>query len=414
MFYRPGLTLVKDPLWRKTVNLSLILFFIFFADAILSTWVPDLVENFFNSSVVMGFIMSFSSIVGLGADLIFPQIIRGIRFNKLLLVGILSSVVFSLTIISATILPVIFVFLAAMAVWGIYYEVIGFANHQYVADTIPNRMHASTWAFLGVFKNLAYFLGPLFAGFIISGTLRTPAYFAVIFAIIAFVILFLTKKQHERPLTIEVEKINFVSELEHWGVLFKRIWPVFIMSVMLGIIDSFFWTTGAVYTEELSAVSFWGRWFLPIYALPSLFVGFVIAKKGIVSGKKKSAIKFFLLSGIFLAMSTVYNSIFWELLTVFCSSLALAVSYPLIDGVYSDVIERMGRQRKHMIGLCGSTTSISYIVGPVIAGVLSSRVGNAHTFSYLGYAVILIAFILMITTPRKIKLPQTQIRKWGN
>ena len=149
-----------------------------------------------------------------------------------------------------------------------------------------------------------------------------------------------------------------------------------------------------------------------MYALPSLFVGFIVAKKGIVSGKKKSAMLFFLLSGIFLAMITVYDSILWELLAVFCSSLALAVTYPLIEGVYSDVIERMGTQRKHMIGLCSSTTSISYIVGPILAGFVSSQVGSKMTFTYLGYAVIIVAFFLMITTPKKIKLPQTQIKKW--
>ncbi|KKR09880.1 MAG: Major facilitator superfamily [Candidatus Woesebacteria bacterium GW2011_GWA1_39_21] len=412
MIYKPNLLTIKDPLWRKTVNLSLVLFFVFFADAILSTSVPGLVETFFKSPIVMGFVLSFSSIVGLGVDLIFPQIIRGIRFNKLLFFGILCSLVFSLSLIWATLTPFILVFLVAMAIWGIYYEVIGFANHQFVADTIPYRLHASTWAFMGVFKNLAYFLGPLFAGFLISTGPRVPAYFAIIFALVSLLILYLTKKQHERPLTIEVEKISFVCEIEHWGILFKSIWPIFIMSVVLGIIDAVFWTTGAVYTEVLTKTSFWGRWFLPMYALPSLFVGFIVAKKGIVSGKKKSAMLFFLLSGIFLAMITVYDSILWELLAVFCSSLALAVTYPLIEGVYSDVIERMGTQRKHMIGLCSSTTSISYIVGPILAGFVSSQVGSKMTFTYLGYAVIIVAFFLMITTPKKIKLPQTQIKKW--
>jgi MFS family permease len=181
---------------------------------------------------------------------------------------------------------------------------------------------------------------------------------------------------------------------------------------MLGIIDAVFWTTGAIYTEELAQISFWGRWFLPIYALPSLFVGFIIAKKGVVSGKKKAALRFFLLSGIFLAMMGVYKNIYWQLLTVFCSSLALAISYPLVEGVYSDVIERMGRQRKHMIGLCSSTMSVSYIVGPILAGVVSSKVGSVTTFVYLGILVAVIALILIATTPRKLKLPQKEIKKW--
>ncbi len=412
MFHRSNLMQAKNPMWQKIVTLSLILFFIFLADAILSAWVPGLIENSFKSSVVMGLVMSFSSIIGLGGDLIFPQALKGISVKKLLILGVLSSIAFSLSLISATFIPFILIFLVAMALWGIYYEVIGFANHQFVADSVPISMHASTWAFIGVFKNLAYFLGPLMAGLLVSYNFRFPAYFAIIFALISAFILALSKKKQERPLTIEIEKISFTCELEHWGVLFKKVWPIVVMSISLGIIDAVFWTTGAVYTEELASVSFWGRWFLPIYALPSLFVGFIIAKKGIVSGKKKAALRFFLLSGIFLALMGVYKNIYWQLLTVFCSSLALAISYPLIEGVYSDVIERMGRQRKHMIGLCSSTMSISYIVGPILAGIVNSLVGSVMTFVYLGASVVIVALILIATTPKKLKLPQKEIKKW--
>ena len=403
---------LKDPLWSKIVSLSLIVFFIFLADAVLSAWVPGLVEDSFSSPVVMGFILSFSSIIGLGADLILPQILKGINFKFLLIMAIILSVVFSLTLISATFLPYVIIFLIAMAVWGIYYEVVGFANHQFVADTVPIRMHASTWAFVGVFKNLAYFLGPLIAGFLISYNLRMPAYFALIFALFAFLILMLAKKHHERPVSIAIDKISFTCELEHWGILFEKVWPIVVVSIFLGIIDAVFWTVGAVYTEKMGEINFWAKWFLPMYALPSLFVGLVIAKKGIVSGKKKMALRFFLISGIFLALMSFYNSVFWQLLVVFCSSLALAIAYPLVDGVYSDIIERMGRQRKHMIGLCNSTTSVSYIVGPILAGCIDSLVGSIMTFVYLGYAVIIVALILLATTPKKLKLPQEKIRKW--
>lgn len=414
MFKRLNTKLVSDPLWQKITTLSMILFFAFLADAILSAWVPGLIENSFKSPLVMGFVISFSSIVGLGTDLVFPQILKGISFKKLLFLSLILLIAFSVGLIFATDIPFILVFLVSMAVWGVYYEVMGFANHQFVADSVPMRMHASTWAFIGVFKNLAYFVGPLMAGFLIAGGVRIPAYFAIIFASIAMVILVLSKKHHERSLTIEVEKINFTSELEHWGILSRRIWPILIVSTVLGVIDAFFWTTGAVYTEELTRISFWGRWFLPAYTLPSLFVGLIIAKKGIVSGKKKTALRFFLLSGIFLALMTVYKSIFWQLLMVFCSSLALAITYPLIEGVYSDIIDRMGNQKKHLMGLSSSTTSISYIIGPVMAGIINSKVGSAATFEYLGYAVVVIALVLLILTPKKFKLPQKKIREWNS
>ena len=108
----------------------------------------------------------------------------------------------------------------------------------------------------------------------------------------------------------------------------------------------------------------------------------------------------------------VYESIYWQLLIVFCSSLALAISYPLIEGVYSDVIDRMGSQKKHMIGLCFSTISISYMIGPIVAGFATTLVGVINTFVYLGIAVVIISLILIAVIPKKLKLPQNEIKKW--
>lgn len=402
----------ENTFWQKIITLSLVLFFVYLADAILSSWVPGHIEDTLKSPIVMGLLLSFSSIVCFGGDIIFPQILKGISVKKLLFAGVLFSVLFSTSLISSTYYPIILVFLLAMVFWGVFYEVIGFANHQFVADSIPMRMHASAWAVIGAFKNLAYFIGPLMGGFLVSVNSRYPVYFSLAFALVSGLILLFSKRQHERPLSIEVDKISIYSEIGRWRVLFKRVWPVLVLGITLGIIDAFFWTTGAVYTEELAEVSFWGRFFLPLYALPSLFVGFIIAKKGIISGKKKTALRFFLLSGIFLALMGVYESIYWQLLVVFCSSLALAISYPLIEGVYSDIIDRMRGHRRHMIGLCFSTISVSYMIGPIISGVVESFAGAVGAFVYLGYTVVLISLILMVLTPRKLKLPQSEIKKW--
>jgi MFS family permease len=72
----------------------------------------------------------------------------------------------------------------------------------------------------------------------------------------------------------------------------------------------------------------------------------------------------------------------------------------------------MGREEKHLIGLSRSTISIAYIVGPVLAGFIASQVGERMTFSVVGTVVIVVAIFLLLTTPRKLKLPQEEIAKW--
>ena len=193
---------------------------------------------------------------------------------------------------------------------------------------------------------------------------------------------------------------------------FLRVWPMVILSLFLGFIDATYWTTGAVLSAHLAQQSFWGGLFLPLYALPSLFMGFVIARWGIYSGKKKMSEKFLLVSGLFLAAIGFSNAIFWQLAMVFLSSIMLAIVYPLTDGVYSDIVARMGRERKHLIGLTSSVINLSYIIAPVVVGYSAAKLGERMTFSALGGVTILIAIFLLIVTPRKLKLPQEEIKTW--
>ena len=120
-----------------------------------------------------------------------------------------------------------------------------------------------------------------------------------------------------------------------------------------------------------------------------------------------------LISGILLAFLGLFEGIVWQLGLVFLASSALSISYPLTDAVYSDILSRMGRERKHMLGLSSSTVSLAYIVGPALAGWIASMVGERMTFSVLGIGVFLISVILLLVTPKKIKLPQTEIEGWN-
>lgn len=411
MLRKLGVGVLKDPMWAKVVTLCLILFFIFLADAILSFWVPTYVEGVYGP-VLMGMILGFSSIIGLAADLIFPQILRGTTVKRLLFLGIVASLVFSLLLLNAAIAPIIAILLLAMAVWGIYYEFLGFAEQQFVADSTPLKLHSSVWGVLNVIRSVAYFLGPIVAGFTLtSGNIPTVTT-AIIFGSISLGILFVTARHHQRRVQIEIHKVSLFGEIGHWVVLFKRVWGVVAMSLLLGLVDATFWTTGAVFTEKLSQISFWGKFFLPAYMLPPLFIGFMVARMKIVGGKKRLAAKFLIATGFCLTALIISDSMPFLILMVFMSSVMASVSYPLIDGVYSDVVARMGRERQHLIGLSRSAISLAYVIGPMMAGFVTSWIGERYTFVYLGISIATIATILLFAMPKKIKVPQGEIKKW--
>jgi MFS family permease len=147
--------------------------------------------------------------------------------------------------------------------------------------------------------------------------------------------------------------------------------------------------------------------------LPIFLMGFVMAYLRIYEHKKKIAEICLLLGGLLLVMIGLYDGVVWQLMIVFVSSCAIAAASPLTDAVYTDVVTRMGQERKHLIGLSNSTISLAYIVGPVIAGALASFFGERLTFATVGGIVAVVAAVLIVITPRKLKLPQVEIQQWS-
>ena len=401
-----------NPVWAKVLSISIIFLFVSLADAMLSFWVPGFMQEKLGSAFLMGIVMSFSSVVGLIADIILPQVVQGSTARKLITLAIIISAIFAGSLLLSISFPIIILFLLAMAVWGIYYEFLGFARQQFIANSTPHNLHASASALIVTFFAIAYTLGPVIAEYLENSGDQNVIYTAFALLVIAFVLVRTLTSRSKTYVNINHKKINILSELSHWRALFKTVWPVVLMSLMIGFIDSAFWTSGTVLSEKLGEGSVWGNFILPAYMLPSLFVVFVLMKLNIKKRKKYLAQLFLFVSGIFLFFAGLVNNTIVLLLAVFVSSMFLAFAHPLIEAVYSDIIERLGRHRWHLIGLSNSSASIAYIIGPIIAGVISSLLGEAKTFSVLGVATVALAFILLVVTPKKLHLPKKELNKW--
>ena len=402
----------KDPIWTKIIIFSIILFFLRLSDSIISFWAPNQIQTSLNSPVIMGAIISFQSVVGLVADLIFPKVLKTARVRGLVFWAIMLSALTSFSLTVGAFKPLIAIFIVTMALWGIYYELVSFANYQFIGGMVPPALRSGAWAFTGIFLNLAYFLGPFIANLILNKGFLVTQGTIIIFLVAALALLTFTRKMHDAPTTVDFLNLNPWIEFKHWLTLSEHIWPIIIITLLLGFIDSTFYTVGSVWTEKLAHVNPWGVWFLPLYLLPSICLGIPLAGWVIASGKKKLTEKYLALGGIILAAIGFSGSIPWQLAIICLSSSALAVCYPLLGAVYSDLISRMGSEKKDMIGLTNSVTNLSYIIWPTFAGIITASVGERMTFSYLGIGVFVVAVILLFVTPRKLKLPQTEIHTW--
>jgi MFS family permease len=62
-----------------------------------------------------------------------------------------------------------------------------------------------------------------------------------------------------------------------------------------------------------------------------------------------------------------------------------------------------------LIGLSQASYSIAYIFAPSIMGFVADRVGYNSTFAIIGLFTAVAAAILLIITPKKLRLPQKEI-----
>ena len=407
--------LLRDSMWSRVLVVSLIFFFVCLSDAILSDWIPSYMQTALGSSLIMGLVFSFSSVIGFLSDLIIPQLLRGFKSRKLILLGIGVSLVFSGVLLWTTSWPWILLFLVAMAVWGVYYELLGFGSSQFVSDAVPLRSRSGVWATIGVFRCLAYFIGPILGSWlaISKGNSVVPVV-AAASVCVGYLIWLLTNKRETdfEKTVIPMEKFNIREELGYWKVLFEHVWPVLAISMMMGLIDATYWTTGAVLSDNLAKNGLFGILFLPLYMLPPVFLGVVLTKWGVYKGKKKMAEAFLLLSGVLLLCLGFGGNLLIMLLLSFLIGASLSVSAPMTDAVYSDILARMGKEKKHMVGLSSSMLNIAYIIGPIMAGFIAGMVGERMTFAVVGGVTVVVAIVLLIVTPKKLRLPQAEIAEW--
>ena len=415
MIKKYGFGLFRDSMWARVLTVSVILFFVYLGDAILSDWVPSFMQVALGGSLFMGLVFSFSSVVGFVTDLIFPQLLRKFKARRLILLAIAANLIFSGILLWTTTWSWLVLFLLAIAVWGVYYELLWFGSAQFVSDNVPTESRSGVWGVLSVFKSLAYFIGPIVGSWLaISRGNMTTVVVAAAMVCVGYVVWVLTSKKekmHEQEIE-PVEKFDIGEEVGYWKVLFVHVWPVLLISLTMGLIDATYWTTGAVLSDIMARDGLLGGLFLPAYMLPPIFMGVILAKWGVYKGKKKIAEIFLLFAGVFLALLGMKESLWSMLLLSFLTGVALSIAWPMVDAVYSDILARMGTERKHMVGLSSSTTSLAYIIGPITAGFISSRVGERMTFVVMGVLTVIVAIVLLFVTPRKLRLPQTEMSEW--
>lgn len=399
-------------MWMRVIFFLTVLFFVLLSDAVLADWVPGYLQEVLGSPSRMGLMMALSSVVGVGMDLVFPQLLRRTGVKRLAGGAMLGAIIFLLMLLSHTWWQGIILLVIGMGVWGIYYELDSFMTQQFVAGVAPRDQRSSVWGVVGAVRSGAYFLGPLIGAWIITYGERALVGVAMGILVIAYSCFLLLKLPHSKDEGVEWEDIHIRAEIKRWSVLGKRVWPLLLASLIGGLVDATFWTTGTVLNDILAEQSSSGGWFLSAYMFPFLFGGLVVAKWGVDEGKKRWSQIFLLLAGLALLSFWWIETIWLMLVSAFLVGMLLSASWPLIDATYTDLVARARHGRKHIMGMSAAMFGAAYIIGPIVAGYLSEWFGPSRSFAVIGGIVSLVSLGLLVVTPRKLALPQTEMSNW--
>jgi len=98
------------------------------------------------------------------------------------------------------------------------------------------------------------------------------------------------------------------------------------------------------------------------------------------------------------------------LIAIIAGGFLLSFAQPLNESIYSDLLNRLGKEKSHLLGISRANSSIAYIFTPIFAGILADAQGFTNAFGLIAFSVLGVSLLLLVFSPKKILLPQSEIK----
>lgn len=389
---------------------ALVLGFVAIADSIMGYMSPIYMTQIAGSTTGMGWILATSSMVGLTMDFLFAKLFphkRSKFFIKLLFVCVF------LFPLSFLLFHTVWAAVFAMAVWGIYFEAMVFANFKAIHESVAMSEHGWAWAIAGLLRNIAWSIGPFIASSLYTQNAKLPLVAAIVAnAIGLFVAIFyllLKKTTHISREPVEKELHTFAQQVAVWKVYSKTLWPLLLFNVFFYIIESAFFSVGPLLGEQLKTTGQAGSLFVSMYSIPGIIVSFFIVSLSKPWGKKRLSYIGGILAGLGLFALGFSELGVQVLLFGFIAAIGLGLQHPALLAVFEDYVVRSKQFGTDIVGLTAMSGSFAYIVGPILNGMMADRWGNQAVFGIWGTVMLLFSCCLFVIVKRKVHLPQAQV-----
>lgn len=403
----------------STIMLFIIpIFFITLADSILSFIYPIISSDTLNSNTTMGLLMASSSIAGLISDFIFPQIFKYKTWKFFLIATILLALTFPISLHLGKEFMLVSAFLYGAIIWGIYFEFLMFAQQLFVVNEEKKTEFSKDWGLLALSWQLTAIIGPVIGSSLLLGGILNTSISIIFFQVISLIAaLFIVGFLKEKKVTFSHNRdyksnINVLTEIKYWGILITKVWPTITVGITITAINATFWTIGGIFGEKVFGESGMGWIIVSVFFLPMIIGSLIITKLKPSNFKKRISQTALIFGSIILCfIGLTDNHPIILILVLIISGIILSFVQPLNDAVYSDLLERLGEHKSHLLGISRANSSVAYIIAPLIVGVLSDSIGYGKTFSIIAIFALIIGLVTIIFSPRKIKLPQSLLYK---
>ncbi len=379
------------------------------AESTISYYFPIVVERNLDSNLLLGIVMASSSIAGIFLDIITPKLFKKQSWKLFIFLGTSLSVGVTILAYSGQKFFPFILFILASIVWGIYYELLFFGYRAYIVKESKVYSYSRNWGIINAFGSLTVMIGPVLGAYLIN----SPELFLFtllllqLVSLVIFLSIFVNRKshyssKHQNEIVVD-SKFKTVKVWIRLGWLLKT---VILTSFSVSIMHATYWTIGGLFGEELAKDSAIPEFLImTIYGLALLVGSFAISAIAPRWHKKKIAQASLVISGITMSLISLSNDKATIITLIFLSTSVLGVADSLRESIFSDLAARGEFTEMHILSLSGLSTSLSYIVGPILIGIISDFANYQNAFGIMGISVAIFATLLLLITPRKIRIP---------
>lgn len=380
---------------------ALMVFFFIAFDGTLMYLAPIVMHNSGIREGTMGLIIGLSSVAGLLFDIVLARLLKDATYRGMFLLMLLIASTYPFFLFGANSITM---YLIAMAVWGLYYNLYNMGTIDYVERATTSDQYTSYFGVLRVFDGLGNLVAPFIGSIliIIASTNFKMLPWVLGILIPAFLFYF-TLYAARLDTTKECERRTAYSILTEWRLLEKIghvLFPVLLLTLTINILDSAVWTIGPLFSESLSLP--WeisGGIFMIAYTLPPLLVGWFVGRIAKRYGKKKTAITALFIGSLLLMLVGSVSSPAILLSLIFCASFCFALAWPTINSAYADDIASAPHYGREIETVEDWFTNVGDALGPILAGYAAQFFGTGQAFTILGIIGTIASLILLWYTP---------------